>query len=221
MPFPSVEVKTQIFLTDRAEPLPRWREAFPTASFLTLTTSGTALARNASNAIVWLHIQADIMNPSESIHALKSRWPNVPVVALSNTPTTEEGLAALSAGASGYCSALALPDALRQVASVVEQGGLWVGTDLMRRLFNAMASRTQPTAASLDALSPRERQTALAVARGSTNKEIARAMGITERTVKAHVSAILEKLDVRDRLQLSLLVNGVEPPAPEAKKISA
>ena len=45
-------------------------------------------------------------------------------------------------------------------------------------------------------------------ARGSSNKEIAKALGITERTVKAHVGAILDKLQVRDRLQLSLIVNG-------------
>ena len=50
-----------------------------------------------------------------------------------------------------------------------------------------------------------------AVARGQRSKEIALELHITERTVKAHVGAILEKLGARDRLQLSLIVNGVEP----------
>ena len=60
-------------------------------------------------------------------------------------------------------------------------------------------------------LTEREREVARAVARGAANKEIARELAITERTVKAHVGAILEKLGARDRLQLSLIVNGVEP----------
>jgi DNA-binding NarL/FixJ family response regulator len=67
----------------------------------------------------------------------------------------------------------------------------------------------------------RERQVAESVARGSTNKEIARVMGITERTVKAHLTASFEKLGVRDRMQLALLVNGVEDSSQPPQKISA
>ena len=59
-------------------------------------------------------------------------------------------------------------------------------------------------------LTEREREVAIAVAQGASNKEIARQLDITERTIKAHVGAILEKLGVRDRLQLSLIVNGIE-----------
>ena len=144
-----------------------------------------------------------------------------PVVVLSNLPSNEEGLVAFSAGAAGYCNALAIPAVLRQVSTVVEQGGLWVGQDLMRRLFSALTACAAPTQMSLAVLSVREHQVAQAVARGGTNKEIARAMGITERTVKAHLTAIFEKLGVRDRLQLSLIVNGVETMAPAPHKIFA
>ena len=146
-----------------------------------------------------------------------------PVVILSNLPSEQEGLLSFAAGASGYCNALAVPETLCQVAAVVEQGGLWVGQDLMKRLFSAMSARTGLSASenSLSDLSPREAQVAQAVARGATNKEVARALGITERTVKAHVSAIFSKLDVRDRLQLSLLVNGVESSTTSRSKIVA
>ena len=61
-------------------------------------------------------------------------------------------------------------------------------------------------------LSVREQETAELLARGASNKEIARELDITERTVKAHVSALLEKLGARDRLQLSLIINGIEAP---------
>jgi DNA-binding NarL/FixJ family response regulator len=56
---------------------------------------------------------------------------------------------------------------------------------------------------------------ALAVARGESNKEVARNLGITERTVKAHLSVVFEALGVRDRLQLSIHLNGIpqaDPP---------
>ena len=59
-------------------------------------------------------------------------------------------------------------------------------------------------------LSDREAQVAKFVAQGANNREIAQALQISERTVKAHLSAIFEKLGVRDRLQLSLRVNGLE-----------
>jgi DNA-binding NarL/FixJ family response regulator len=61
-------------------------------------------------------------------------------------------------------------------------------------------------------LTAREQETAALLARGASNKEIARQLDITERTVKAHVGAMLEKLGVRDRLRLSLIINGIEKP---------
>ena len=58
-------------------------------------------------------------------------------------------------------------------------------------------------------IAPRERQILRIAATGASNKEIADRLAITERTVKPHLTAIFEKLAVRDRLQLSLRVNGV------------
>ena len=214
-------MKRQLFLTDRAEPLPRWREAFPAAEILAYPIPGTLIANHLDKAVIWLHIQTEAKDLAERIRSVKAMAAGCPVVVLSNLPSNEEGLMAFSAGAAGYCNALAIPDVLRQVSTVVEQGGLWVGQDLMQRLFTALTARAAPVQTALAALSTREHQVAQAVARGGTNKEIARAMGITERTVKAHLSAIFEKLKVRDRLQLSLVVNGVETLAPAPHKIPA
>lgn len=215
-------MKRQIFLTYRSEPLPRWREAFPSAEILTYPAAGTRLAYEPGAAVIWLHVQPETKSLNEQISRIAEAAPGCPVIVLANTPSNDEGLAVFAAGAVGYCSALAAPAVLRQAAGVVERGGLWIGQELMRRLFGAIANRAlQQQTASLNDLSPREHQVALAVARGGTNKEIARVMGITERTVKAHLSAIFEKLGVRDRLQLSLVVNGVENTAPPRTKISA
>lgn len=203
----------QLFLSYRSEPLSRWCDAFPHADIRLNFNSGTVLADIPNTQVViWLHVPAEAADLAERIGQVKALAPSCPVVILSNLPSEEEGMTVFSAGAAGYCNALAVPELLRQVATVVEQGGLWVGQDLLKRLFSAMHARSsqQTVANNVAELSPREAQVAQAVAKGATNKEIARAMNITERTVKAHLSAAFDKLGVRDRLQLSLVVNGVE-----------
>jgi len=212
----------QIFVTARPQPIPRWLEAFPDALLLSDPQGPLDPSPLADAAVIWLHVAGDHHAAAASVRAVRAAAPHAPVVVLSNVPEDDQGLAVLAAGASGYCSALTLPSVLRQVAGVVEHGGLWVGPRLMQRLMQGLATRGNATPdVSLDLLSQRERQVAVAVARGSTNKEIARAMNITERTVKAHLSAAFEKLDVRDRMQLALLVNGVEDSTPTPLKKSA
>eukprot|EP01139_Manchomonas_bermudensis_P025440 Amastigsp_a845383_9.p1 type:complete len:144 gc:universal Amastigsp_a845383_9:1-432(+) len=135
-------------------------------------------------------------------------------VVLSDRPTDEEALAAFAAGARGYCNTHAAAQLLVQIAVVVLQGGLWIGESLMRRLVTAtgrIQADIEPVAEGetwSKGLTDREREVARTLATGASNKEIARALGITDRTVKAHVGSIFEKLQVRDRLQLSLRVNG-------------
>ena len=209
-----------IFLTHRSQPVPRWLDAFPQARILHDRDADATLLDRAS--VLWLHLTGDDSSDLARLARLRALAPAAPVVALSNVPDDEQGLAMLAAGALGYCSALTLPAILRQVAGVVVQGGIWVGPQLMRRLLGGLAGQAGAAPSpSLRLLSPRERQVAEATARGSTNKEIARVMGITERTVKAHLSAFYEKLGVRDRIQLSLHLHGVEDSSPHARKIPA
>ena len=136
------------------------------------------------------------------------------LVILADEPSEDDAMAALAAGAAGYCNGHAAPSVLQQVALAVENGGVWVGQGLMQRLLAATA-RILPEAdvdktAWRQTLTAREQEAAVLLAKGCSNKEIARLLDITERTVKSHVGAMLEKLGVRDRLQLSLIINGVE-----------
>jgi DNA-binding NarL/FixJ family response regulator len=216
-------MKHHVFITARPQPIPRWLQAFPDAQVVLGQDADnvqTTLLEEA--AIIWLHVTTDARPLSNWISSVRAAAKNTPIVVLSNVPEDEQGATALAAGASGYCSALTLPEVLHQVANVVAHGGLWVGPQLMRRLMQGLATLDNGSAVpKLAQLSMRERQVAEAVARGSTNKEIARVMGITERTVKAHLTASFEKLGVRDRMQLALLVNGVEDSTQPPQKISA
>lgn len=212
-----------VFVTARPAPIPRWQEAFPDAQLLQdQGPDETDFSRLADASLVWLHVTGDAPAVSAWVGTVHAAAPHVPIVVLSNVPEDDQGMAALAAGASGYCSALTLPTVLHQVAGVVEHGGLWVGPQLMRRLMQGLAARNSDTPdPALDRLSQRERQVAVEVARGATNKEIARVLNITERTVKAHLTAAFEKLGVRDRMQLSLVVNGVEDSTQIFQKIPA
>ncbi|HAN68504.1 MAG TPA: hypothetical protein DCQ70_08435, partial [Halieaceae bacterium] len=119
---------------------------------------------------------------------------------------------ALNAGAVGYCHLESAPEQLREVGLVVAHGGLWMPAELVQRLV-ALSVRTQPASdvagVNLEVLTPRERDVARHVAQGASNREVAAALDITERTVKAHLSAVFEKLAVRDRVQLALVMSQI------------
>ena len=193
-----------LFLTGAKVPPPRWREAFPDA----LIGSSTVGKTPASTDIVWLHA-SDAASTAPKVGALRARFAGCRVVVLSNIPNDDEALAALGAGAQGYCNAHADPGVLKEVAEVATRGGLWVGEALLLRLLGGMSQKLAQRQADvangpLTRLSAREREIAQRVARGESNKEIARGLDIAERTVKAHLTVVFEKLGVRDRLQLAL-----------------
>lgn len=143
---------------------------------------------------------------------LISRNPGTRVVVLSRVPSEDEGIAALRAGARGYCNAYIDLRLLEKVIDTVQAGEVWVGRKLIDRLVELIASsaapRTQPLidSAAFSGLTPREREIAVLVGEGVSNKIIARRLDITERTVKAHLGAVFSKLGIPGRLQLALLV---------------
>ncbi|GAA5173328.1 response regulator transcription factor [Niveibacterium umoris] len=134
------------------------------------------------------------------------------MVFASSQPNDAEGLGAIDAGCTGYCHAFASLEQLTQVLDVVEAGELWVGKSILNRLLKAVGTRAAPTAAPgwAAGLTEREIEVARRAALGEANADIAIALSITERTVKAHLSSIFEKLGVSDRLQLALRVHGIK-----------
>lgn len=193
------------FISAQGDLLPRWREAFPQA-VAKVSRGGTP------PSLVWVRLQADAPAAGQ-IEAARQLVGDPPLVVLSDQPSDEEALNCFAVGARGYCNTHAVPELLQRIADVVLQGGLWIGESLMQRLLQGTARMPLPAPAGAPPdwaalLTGREREVALAVAEGASNKEIARQLGITERTIKAHTGAIFEKLGVRDRMQLSLVVHG-------------
>jgi len=187
-----------LFISARASLLPRWQQAFPNARI------ATDMGGQRPGLVWW----APNEFRGDTLGRLLARvGQSAPVVVLVNQPEPAQAMRALSAGARGYCHAYATPQMLEQVAAAVLNGGLWLGPELMSAMIGAASKQLlqeQPSASLLDALTPRERDVAIEVAHGATNKEVAQRLNITERTVKAHLGAVFEKLGVRDRLQLVL-----------------
>ena len=197
----------QIFLSLDARQRNNWREAFPDL------VCGRLDHVSDGAGTVWA-LQPAGHAAEGVVKRLRQSFVGRSLVLLADEPSEDEAMAALAAGASGYCNGHAAPEVLQQVAMVVENGGIWVGQGLMQR-FLASTARLLPADKVEDSswrasLTAREQEAAVLLAKGASNKEIARQLDITERTVKAHVGAMLEKLGARDRMQLSLIINGIE-----------
>jgi DNA-binding NarL/FixJ family response regulator len=218
------------FLSSPDSTLPeRLREAFADIAPLSAAALLARLpALPAAQSLIWLSA-TDAQWPQVLRQILQAK-PDARVVLLSGVPEPTEGLRALNDGARGYTHAYGVPARLQEVAVVIEHGGLWVGPDLLQRLVGstnaalaaqqAVSKAQSPAVATAGAgpnawslLSAREVQVARAVAAGRSNREVAAKMFISERTVKAHLGAIFEKLGVRDRLQLVLRLAASPEPA--------
>ncbi|WP_435217565.1 response regulator transcription factor [Luminiphilus sp. nBUS_07] len=190
-------------------PSQRWYRAFPD---LTLFNSVKAYMVQAHNraAVCWL----DSLGLSDS-ELLKASGilakESAPVVVLSATPSESEAFSVLATGVKGYCHAESVPEQFVEVAQAVASGGYWVPPELVQRFATAAltvgAVKTSEVPEGFDQLTEREYQVAMAVGKGFNNKEIASQLGLGERTIKAHLTTTFEKLQVRDRVQLALIVN--------------
>jgi DNA-binding NarL/FixJ family response regulator len=168
----------------------------------------------AFQGVVWVDIDPRDPPSLQTPHwqALLFR-PGVRVVAASSSPNDQAALDALAAGCAAYCHAFSDAATLRQVQQVVDLGQIWVGKSVMQRLVAGSRNMPKPAeepAQAWDAgLTEREREVAVLAANGASNLAIARDCGISERTVKAHLSAVFTKLNLTDRLQLALRVHGI------------
>jgi DNA-binding NarL/FixJ family response regulator len=138
--------------------------------------------------------------------------PEPPKVIMLTTFELDEYVhAALSNGAVGFLLKDTPPRDLIQAVRTVVEGNAMLAPTVTRRLIAEFAARSsaQATAARrrLEALTEREREVVVAVARGLSNAEIGKRLYMSEATVKAHVSRILAKLDMTNRVQAAILVH--------------
>ena len=154
------------------------------------------------------------LDGGRGVAALRKANPATKIVVLTGVVSDETELALFKAGVQGCCGSDVDPQLLKRIVVAVQQGELWIRRSITPRLLNELGARlrdeTQATRAvtgRLAALTLREREIAELIGNGESNKQIARQLLITERTVKAHVTGIFRKLGVGDRLSLALRVS--------------
>lgn len=209
-----MRIKNHVFISVSGELLPRWKKAFAVAAGIT----PEQLPATGKVDIYWLRLQSGA--PADlQINALRAHVGNAVFIVLSDTPVDDEAMSVFTLAARGYANTHAATETLKQIAKVVDQGGLWIGESLMQRLLVGMQRLPVPTVdirslpingnGNSPKLTGRELEVARAIAGGASNKEVARQLNITERTVKAHVSGLFAKLDVHDRLHLALRIREI------------
>jgi DNA-binding NarL/FixJ family response regulator len=165
------------------------------------------LARRTRPDVVLMDIRMPVLDGIEATRVLAGQDAADPVkvVILTTFDLDEYVVEALRAGASGFLLKDTPPEDLVRAIEIVASGDALLAPSVTRRLlerFAADRTGTTPPPEGLDELTEREREVMLLVARGLTNNEIADRLVLGETTVKTHVSRILSKLDLRDRVQI-------------------
>lgn len=163
-----------------------------------------------TEAIGLVHISS--VAPAE-IDGLCQRLPALKWIALSDVPNDREGLSLLGQGFRGYLNAYPTASVFAEVLAVVARNDIWAGPALTQKLLKQFL---QQQSGGIDEVEPPQENYQLTEREsgvldlllvGCSNKEIARELNITERTVKSHVTSILKKTETKDRLTLILKLN--------------
>jgi DNA-binding NarL/FixJ family response regulator len=157
--------------------------------------------------VVLMDIRMPVMDGIEStrgiIDAAAARGGTQPrVIVLTTFDLDEAAARAIRAGASGFLLKDTDPEFLLAAIRTVHSGTSVIAASATRELFEHFGSATLPAPERFGTLTSREREIFLLAARGLSNSEIAAREYLSEATVKTHISRVLGKLELRDRVQL-------------------
>jgi DNA-binding NarL/FixJ family response regulator len=186
----------------------------PRIEFVVLELAEFLADQEFKLALIGLHGEKLPLPLVGTIHGLR---PDVRLVVMGPTGDDEVILQAVSAGAKAYLEASATPEQVEQAIMIVSQGSIWAP----RRVLSIFVDRATKSSRSTVPASPhftaREIEVLKLLVAARSNREIARTLGIEERTVKAHVAKLMRKVGVENRIALSIyaVTNAIVTPAPE------
>jgi DNA-binding NarL/FixJ family response regulator len=171
-----------------------------------------AAVRQHRPDVVLMDIRMPQMDGVTATAALRRLDPSPQVIVLTTYQADEHVVAALRAGASGFLVKDTPPADIINAVRLVTAGDAIVSPSVTRTLLSHFGNteeseRRRLAAQQLAALTDREREVATAVGAGASNAEIAASLFMSEATVKAHVSRLLSKLAVNNRVQIAILVH--------------
>lgn len=166
------------------------------------------IAQRGDTDLVLLDLTMPGVQGLSGLLLLRSQHPNIPVVIVSAVDDPETIRRCMEFGASGYVPKALSVDELRTAVDTVLRGGIWTPPDVT--LERARSAESADVVARLSTLTPQQVRVLMMLGQGLLNKQIAFQLGVSEATIKAHVSAILQKLDVDSRTQAVIAINRIQ-----------
>lgn len=164
-----------------------------------------AMAAEHQPDVVLMDLVMPKVDGIEAIRRIRSDQPASKIIVLTSFADDDKIFPAIQAGATGYLMKDVSPQDLAKAIRMARDGEPLLHPDIARRLMTEVARGTRGASDGIERLTEREVEVLKLVARGRSNKEIARDLTLSEKTVKTHVSNILQKLDLADRTQAALL----------------
>jgi DNA-binding NarL/FixJ family response regulator len=162
-----------------------------------------AMAAELAPDVILLDLKLPVMDGIAVLRELRDSGRSVRALVLTSAPDRTLVSLAVQAGAAGFLYKDVDPDALVRAIRSVHDGHTLLAPDAAGSLLRSGAAG--PAVQGIGALTAREREVLAQIADGRSNREIARLLRVSEKTVKTHVSSVLAKLGVADRTQAALL----------------
>jgi DNA-binding NarL/FixJ family response regulator len=160
--------------------------------------------------VVLMDIRMPIMDGVTAIHLLTQQFPKINVLVLTTFDDDEYVAQAMRWGARGYLLKDVPSEELAEAIRAIHRGYTHMGPGLFEKAVAAPEPVAAPLPPELAELTPRELEVLRLIATGANNREIAEQLYIAERTVKNHVTSILNRLNLRDRTQAALFARHFE-----------
>ena len=196
-----------VLISEQASLMARWSEAFP-AGKVTGSLKQALRIPKKQDPLYWLDLSS--LPQGDWLDAVDTLSVRSKVVVFSAKPTQAEASQFIRMGAMGYCHLGSPVERLQEIALVLEHEGFWMPKEMIQRitqLTRRLGLRKFNPEQDPKQLTGRERAVADLIGLGANNAEIAIRLSMSERTVKAHLTSIFQQLNVRDRVQLALVMN--------------
>jgi len=168
----------------------------------------SALEENSETDLVLLDLAMPGVKGFSGLMYLRAQYPEIPVVVVSANEDPTAIRRCIEFGASGFIPKSLPVETIRDAVKSVLEGDVWTPPDL--DLSEPTDGDTADLVARLATLTPQQVRVLMMLSEGLLNKQIAYKLGVSEATIKAHVSAILQKLGVDSRTQAVIVVNKIE-----------